>query len=201
VEAVSNDLLEPSSASDAPTRCTEDDWKDIFQALSRGHMAALEDLYDAVAAKLYGLALWCTGSEEDAADVVHDVFVRVVDQGPRLVKVRNPKAWLLTVTHRAAVDVTRRRRRRQAESLGDCPFLAANAVDGIQRVDAARASQHLAGLPPAQRDAVYLRHFADCSFAEIGEIVGAPKFTAASRYRAGIGKLRRLMEGDHETAR
>jgi len=197
---VSNDLLEPSSASDVPIRRTEDDWKDIFQALARGRMSALEDLYDAVAAKLYGLALWRTGSEEDAADVVHDVFVRVVDQGPRLAEVRNPKSWLLTVTHRAAVDVTRRRKRRRAESLEVCPFLAANAVDGIQRVDAARASQLLAGLPPAQRDAVYLRHFADCTFAEIGKIVGTPKFTAASRYRGGIRKLRRLMEGDHETA-
>jgi RNA polymerase sigma-70 factor (ECF subfamily) len=108
---------------------------------------------------------------------------------------------LLTVTHRAAVDVTRRRNRRQAESMEDCPFLAANAVDGVQRVDAARASQLLAGLPHGQRDAVYLRHFADCTFAEIGEIVGIPKFTAASRYRAGIRKLRRIMEGDYETAR
>ena len=200
MEAVSNDLLEPSSASDVPIRRTEDDWKDIFQALARGRMSALEDLYDAVAAKLYGLALWRTGSEEDAADVVHDVFVRVVDQGPRLADVRNPKSWLLTVTRRAAVDVTRRRKRRRAESLEACPFLVANAVDRIQRVDAARASQLLAGLPPAQRDAVYLRHFADCTFAEIGEIVGTPKFTAASRYRGGIRKLRRLMEGDHETA-
>jgi RNA polymerase sigma-70 factor (ECF subfamily) len=201
VEAVSNDLLEPSATSDVETRRSEDDWKDVFQALARGNRAALEDLYDVVAAKLYGLALWRTGSEEDAADVVHDVFLRVVAQGPRLADVRNPKAWLLTVTHRAAVDVMRRRRRRQTESLEDFPFLAANVVDGIQRVDAARASQLLAGLPPGQRDAVYLRYFADCTFAEIGEIVGIPKFTAASRYRAGIRKLRRIMEGDHETAR
>ena len=36
---------------------------------------------------------------------------------------------------------------------------------------------------------------ASCTFAEIGRIVGVPKFTAASRYRNGIAKLRRLMEG------
>jgi len=201
VEAVSNDLLEPSSGSDIPVRRSEDDWGEIFQNLAKGSRSALEDLYDDVATKLYGLALWRTGSEDDAADVVHDVFVRVVDQGPRLADVRNPKSWLLTVTHRVAVDVMRRRQRRQAESLEDCPYLTADAVDGVQRVDAARASQLLAGLPPGQRDAVFLRHFADCTFAEIGEIVGIPKFTAASRYRAGIRKLRWLMEGNHETAR
>lgn len=198
---MSNDLLEPSSACDVEMSRSEIDWTGIFQALARGETAALEDLYDGVGERLYGLALWRTASAEDAADVVHDVFVRVADQGPRLAKVRRPKAWLLTVTHRAAVDVTRRRNRRRAESLEDCPFLVADSVDGTQMVDAARASQLLAGLPPAQRDAVYLRHFADCTFAEIAQIVGIPKFTAASRYRAGIRKLRQLMEGDHETAR
>jgi RNA polymerase sigma-70 factor, ECF subfamily len=201
VEVVSNDLLEPSPVCDIPMSRSEIDWKEIFQALARGNTAALEVLYDAVAAKLYGLAMWRTGSAEDAADVVHDVFVRVVDQGPRLAKVRKPKAWLLTVTHRAAVDVTRRRHRRRAESLEDCQFLTARSVDGSRQVDAARASRLLAELPPPQRDAVYLRHFADCTFAEIAQIVGVPKFTAASRYRAGIRKLRRLMEGDDEKAR
>jgi DNA-directed RNA polymerase specialized sigma24 family protein len=37
-----------------------------------------------------------------------------------------------------------------------------------------------------------------CTFAEIGEIVGVPKFTAASRYRSGIEQLRKLTENDHE---
>jgi len=199
VEAVNEDLQYPSPDSEVSTIRPEEDWRGPFVELAMGRMSALEDLYDAAAAKLYGLALWRTGSAEDAADVVHDVFLRVADHGPRLADVQNPKAWLLTVTHRAAVDVTRRRQRRQAESLDDCPFLTAVDVDGVQRADAARASKLLATLPSAQRDAVYLRHFAECTFAEIGEIVGVPKFTAASRYRSGIRKLRQLMEGDHET--
>ena len=59
--------------------------------------------------------------------------------------------------------------------------------------DAARASRLLLGLPPAQREAVYLRHFAGLSVAEVGDVTGVPTFTAASRYRLGIGRLRKLM--------
>lgn len=171
------------------------DWRELFDDLAAGRTAALGALYDAAAPQLYGLALWRTGSAEDASDVVQDVFVRVVEQGARLATVRNPRAWLLTVTHRAAVDVTRRRTRRRAAPLEDCPLLIAAAADGDRAIDAARASRMLAALPAGQRDAIFLRHFADCSFAEIGAIVGVPKFTAASRYRNGIGRLRRLMEG------
>jgi RNA polymerase sigma-70 factor (ECF subfamily) len=61
-----------------------------------------------------------------------------------------------------------------------------------------QVSVFLAGLPDTNRVVIYLKHFAGCTFAEIGDIVGVPKFTAASRYRNGIQKLRKLLEGDHE---
>jgi RNA polymerase sigma-70 factor, ECF subfamily len=194
VEAVTDEMPPLDSKGDAPARQAEGNWQDIFQDLVDGRLAALEELYDAAAPKLYGLALWRTGSEEDAADVVQDVFVRVVEQGAKLAKVRNPKAWLLTVTHRAAIDTTRRRRRREAEPIDDFHFLTAADDDSERMLDAAQVSVLLAGLPETHRDVIYLKHFAGCTFAEIGEIVGVPKFTAASRYRNGVSKLRQLME-------
>ncbi len=178
------------------TSRTEGNWLELFSALAHGRVAALEDLYDEAAPALYGLALWRTGCAEDAADVVQDVFVRVAEQGSRLARVKNPKAWLFTVTRRAAIDLTRRRTRRRAESIQDCAFLMTQDDDPDRAADATRASVLLAELPANQRDAVYLRHFAWCSFSEIASIVGVPKFTAASRYRSGIAKLRSLMEGE-----
>ena len=195
VEAVTDELPPVAPEGDAPARRVEASWRDLFQDLVDGRLAALAELYDAAAPKLYGLALWRTGSEEDAADVVQDVFVRVVEQGPRLAKVKNPKAWLLTVTHRAAIDVTRRRRRREAEPIEEFPYLTAADGSSERILDAAQVSVLLAGLPESVRDIIYLKHFAGCTFAEIGEIVGVPKFTAASRYRNGVSKLRQLMEG------
>lgn len=173
----------------------DDDWRRIFEALAAGRVTALEELYDAAAARLHDLALWRTGSLEDAADVVQDVFVRVARLGKRLARVRNPRAWLLTVTHRAAVDVTRRAKRRRAQAIETCSFLTAASADSDRALDAERASRLLARLPASQRTVIYLRHFASLTFAEIGHIVGVPKFTAASRYRSGMARLRRLMEG------
>ena len=60
-------------------------------------------------------------------------------------------------------------------------------------VEARRTSRLLLELPPAQREAIYLRHFAGCSFAEIGRATSVPTFTAASRYRLGIRRLRDRM--------
>lgn len=199
MEAVTDDLPTLSNEVDAPSRRADEDWRGIFADLAKGRLQSLDELYDAAARQLYGLALWRTGSTEDAADVVQDVFVRVAEQGARLAKIRNPRAWIMTVTDRAAIDLIRRRSRRQTEPLEDCPFLAAAEEDVQRTVEATQVSALLACLPCTHRVVIYLKHFAGCTFSEIGDIVGVPKFTAASRYRNGIQKLRKISEGDHET--
>jgi RNA polymerase sigma-70 factor (ECF subfamily) len=198
VESVIDDLPPISNESARAHRKADEDWRNLFKHLAAGRLAALDELYDAAASKIYGLALWRTGSEEDAADVVQDVFVRVAEQGGRLAKVRNPRAWIMTVTNRAAIDVIRRRSRRQTEPLDNCAFLIAVEDDDKRILEATQVSALLVGLPDTQRVVIYLKHFVGCTLAEIGDIVGVPKFTAASRYRNGIQKLRKLLEGDHE---
>lgn len=190
--------MPPISRASERSHRRADDWRRIFVELAAGRIAALDELYDVAAPSLYGLALWRTGSKEDAADVVQDVFVRVAEQGAKLAKVRNPKAWLLTVARRAAVDVTRRRSRRAADPIDDHPFLTDADDHGGRLFNAAQVSTLLSALPKTSREVIYLKHFVGCTFAEIGDIAGVPTFTAASRYRKGIQKLRKLMEGNHE---
>ncbi len=172
-------------------------WQKLFREAGDGQTAAMAQLYDLAADRLYGLALWHTGSVEDAQDVVQEVFVRIAQQGDRLHRVRRPPAWLLAITHRLAVDVVRRRGRRRDEPLDAFSFLEAKVEDPGRAADAARMARLVAALPPAQRDVLYLRHFADCSFAEIGRIVGVPLFTAASRYRLGLARLRAAAGGTY----
>lgn len=196
---MTDDLPPISNESDRAHRNPDEDWRRLFEHLAVGRVAALDELYDAAASKVYGLALWRTGSEEDAADVVQDVFVRVAEQGAKLAKVRKPEAWIMTVANRVAIDLIRRRSRRQTEPLEDCAYLTAVGDDGERTLKATHVSSLLAGLPDTHRVVIYLKHFVGCTFSEIGDIVGVPKFTAASRYRNGIQKLRKFMEGDHES--
>ncbi|MCB1037317.1 MAG: RNA polymerase sigma factor [Acidobacteria bacterium] len=166
----------------------------LFEEISEGRPRALEELYDSTSRRLYGLALWRTGRTEDAEEVVQEVFVRLAHRRLELRRVKNPQAWLLAVTHRLAVDLTRRRRVRRSESLEDASELLAPAVDPVRAIDGSRISARLRELPAAQREVLYLKHFAGHSFAEIGAIVGVPTFTAASRYRRGLAQLQKLLQ-------
>jgi len=176
-------------------------WSAIFAALADGRLEALDELYDLAAGDVYRLALWRTGSPEDAEDVVQDVFVRVAEQRDRLGLVRQPKRWLLTVTHRRAVDMVRGKRRRRAEPVDEVPYLVAPSTDPDRAIEARSISRLIARLPEKQREVLLLRHFADRTFSDIGRITGVPTFTAASRHRLAVERLRRLLETDHDPSK
>jgi RNA polymerase sigma-70 factor (ECF subfamily) len=164
-----------------------------FVSLAAGDAAALETIWVLASRRLYGLALWRTGCEEDARDVVQEVFVRLASRRGELRAVAAPPVWLLAVTHNAAIDSLRRNARRRTEPLETASHVTAPGADPERAAAARSASDALTRLAPAQREAVLLHHVAGCSFREIGAITGVPAFTAASRCRLALAHLRRLM--------
>jgi len=175
--------------------CPQKEWLELFSRIASGEESALGRIFELSARTLYGLALWRTASVEDARDVVQEVFVRVAEHRRDLPAVRDPRSWLLAVTHRLAIDLARRRKVRRTSSLGEIALLSVDSDCAERSMDQSLATRLLLELPPNQRDAIYLHLFADLTFAAVGDVVGVPTFTAASRYRRGIRKLRRLMEG------
>jgi RNA polymerase sigma-70 factor (ECF subfamily) len=178
------------AAAGAAGEASPDGLERAFAALAAGEPHALADLYAWCGADLFGLALWRTGSREDAADVVQEVFVKLMGDRARLADVERPRAWLLAIAHRCAIDVVRRRR-AEVEPTDD--LVAPGGSDLDDRVDAGRLTRLLHRLPAAQREALYLRHFVELSFRDIGRITGVSTFTAATRYRLGIERLRRRL--------
>jgi RNA polymerase sigma-70 factor (ECF subfamily) len=174
----------------APLADKADALRAAFDALAAGDLEALGAVYDLVADDLFGLALWRTGSREDAADAVQEVFIRLARSGRAVAGARRPRAYLLAMAHRAAVDIVRRRRR--SEPLEDT-LLEPVAPNHEAQADAARISALVRTLPAAQREAVYLRHFSGLTFAEIGVATRVPTFTAASRCRLGLARVRKLL--------
>ncbi len=127
------------------------DLRRIFTEIKDGHLRALEELYTEVASRLFGLALWRTGSSEDAADVVQGVFVYVAENRQRLSDVRSPEKWLMTLTHRRAIDLIRGRQRRQQVPLEEIDFLEVPGKDHSRSIDAVQASEYLGRLPAGLR--------------------------------------------------
>lgn len=166
----------------------------LFRDLAAGRLEALDGVWRQCGDQLYGLALWRTRSAADAEDAVQDVFVRLARHGARLSRVRDPRSYLLRMTRNAAADIAARRRH---DPLDDAMPLLVEPDAPEGRIDAGRVSALIAGLPAGQREAVFLHDLAGLSFREVAEVCGIPLFTAASRHRLAIRRLRRLLGVEH----
>lgn len=161
---------------------------DLVARLGGGDLDALGRLYDRHAAGLARLASRL-GAAADTEDVVHAVFVRVVDLAPRFAPGRGSvRAWLAGIT----VKVVRERRRSLARWLQAMGALAREpqgetAKPGSTRVDVLRA---LAELPAAQREAVILVDGTGLTSVEAAEALGVPIGTIWSRLHHGRAALR-----------
>ena len=124
---------------------------------------------------------------EQAADLAHDTFVRVLNQRDKIASLRQPRAYLSTIARRLVIDYWRRRELEQAwlETLAALPeesvpspeisWLCLEALLEIDRV--------LGSLKPAVRNAFLWAQLEGLTCQQIAERLGVSLATA-ERYIA-----------------
>jgi len=161
-----------------------------LKRLAAGDLSALGEIYDAHADRILRHALWITRRRQEAEDVVQNVMARIAGMGPGLLGIRRPAAYLLTMARREALDLLERRREEREAALDEA-LLVADGSDPSRAAEAAAAGKMLATLDVAQREVVHLHLYEGFTFREIGAITGVSTFTAASRYRLALERLRK----------
>ena len=122
---------------------------------------------------------------EAADDCFQETFIAAMRAYPRT-RIENPRAWVLTIAHRKALDHHRARARGPVPigALPDTPAPDAPAPegDGIwERVD---------DLPPKQRAALLLRFAGDLSHREVAKAMGTSEEAARRSAHEGLKRLR-----------
>lgn len=124
----------------------------------------------------------------DADDAWSETFLAALRAYPDLPADANVEAWLVTIAHRKAVDLTRSRARR-AVPVADVPerrsALGNPTEPDTALWDAVRA------LPDKQRHAVAYHHVAGLPHAEVAAILGGSVDAARRAAADGVAALRR----------
>lgn len=170
--------------------------RDIVARLTRRDPSALEEIYDRMAGRAFGLAHRILDDGPAAEDVVQDAFVWLWDNSHKLDPERGTvDGLLLTLVHRRAIDALRARSRREA--LPDSS-LKSNAnpdafdlVAEVQRnLDADAINRAMDQLPPEQSEVIDLAYFGGMTHSEICEKTALPLGTVKSRLRLALNGLR-----------
>ncbi len=184
-----------------PKRLSQEQERRLLARLKARDESALSELYDEMAPWVLGLAYRILQDDDEAEEVVGDVFTQVWRHADRHDARRGPLVpWILSIARNRALDLVRRRRRwwRKAER-----WERARAIDGDENTPAAGAAeasvpgfpvhrevhQALAGLPEEQRRVVALAYFEGLSHSEIAKRLDVPLGTVKTRMRIAQGKL------------
>ncbi len=161
----------------------------------------LERLYEEHAQALFAFLLSLTRDEHDTRDLLQEVFLKLARHPEMLDSARDKRAFLIRLTHNAAIDLMRRRATRtryQDEASHEQVALFAPSADPDEAAFRTGLSAAMAQLPPEQRAVVHLKLWEGLTFEQIGQVLELPLNTAASRYRYGLDKLRELMRPLYE---
>jgi RNA polymerase sigma-70 factor, ECF subfamily len=188
-----------SSSSEDGAPGSAPDLVDLLRRSGRGDEAAFARLYDATAPRVFGLAVRVVRDPAQAEEVTQEAFLEIWRTAGRYNPDRgSPLAWLLTITHRKAVD---RVRSAEASTRRDTTYHQQNQpIDHDATADAAQASLEahrvrgaLATLTPVQQEAVRLAYFGGYTHTEVATMLELPVGTAKTRIRDGLIRLRDAM--------
>src|SRR5918992_500697 len=148
----------------------------------------IEQLYRVQSPRFRRVAFAMLRDEEDAREAVQEAFARAIRFRSSFGRSGDVEAWLWRTLVNTCHDVGRRRRLLAQPTAEVGAGQSANGTVG----DEVRAAVAL--LPERQRLVLFLRHYADLSYAQIAETLGIERGTVSATLHAARASLRSLLE-------
>lgn len=191
------------TSADATQSSIADDAEHLTALLiqtAKGDEVAFTDFYRLTSRRVYGLARRIIIDAEYSNETTQEVFLMVWEQARKYdPSTGSPLAWLMTITHRRAVDKVRsesRSARReltwgQQEFETDYDHVAETVEDRLEAEHLIRCFRSMTVL---QRESIHLAFYGCLTYREVAEQLGVPLPTVKTRIRDGLSRLRSCLD-------
>lgn len=152
--------------------------------------AFLERAIEQYGKATYNFAYRLTHNEADASDLTQEAFIRVFRAWQSFKPGTSFLSWIYRIVTNLYRDELRRHKGRYQEEAERAVQPIEEYVEGHLSEPVSKA---LAELTPEQREIVLLADVEECSYQEIGQIVGCSVGTVRSRLHRARGQLRKLV--------
>jgi RNA polymerase sigma factor (sigma-70 family) len=175
----------------------------LLVRMRQGERAAFEQIYRWFERPVFTLALRICGEREQAADVLQDTMLKVID---RIGEFRGRGTaegasspfwgWLRQIAVNEALMALRRRRRpgEDGDHLDDVDAIDEHTPPPPAAADAARLQRALEALPANTRTVLWLYHAEGYTHDEIGALMQRTASFSKSQLARGSRRLRELLE-------
>ena len=169
--------------------------RSVVLAAQRGDASAFRELYEAYRERVYSLAIYSTGDDSQAQDLVQAVFLSIF-RGLRSFRFQSSfSTWVYRIAHNECQNCHRRRRADVVPLeaiLGGSDEIDPNPISDAQharRECQSIVQQAVMQLPFQMREAVVLRYVEGLSYEEIAKVLGCAPGTVASRLSRALAEL------------
>ncbi|MHA7143118.1 ECF RNA polymerase sigma factor SigK [Arthrobacter sp. TmT3-37] len=169
---------------------------DLLLRVARQDRTAFALFYEQTSKRVYGLARRVLVDADLSEDATQEVYLQVWNTADRFnPELGSPMAWLMTLTHRRAVDKVRS---EQSATDREARYGAAtqtidhdDVVDTVtQRLEAESVVRCLDTLTETQQESVRMAYYGGLTYREVAEKLGVAVPTIKSRIRDGLLRLK-----------
>ena len=140
----------------------------LMQAMGKGNLDAFAKIVRRHQTWAWRVAYRFLGRKEDAADVVQDAFIRLLDAAGRYRPTSTLTTYLYQIITRLCLNRAKNKQPLTPETVPDLPDPRPGAAETMIREEtAATVRAALDALPPHQRMAIVLRYYEEMNYEDI----------------------------------
>ncbi len=171
----------------------------LLERIAGGDQPAFAEFYRLTSRRVYGMARRVLIDAELSEDTTQEVFLQVWQSAAKFDAASgSPLAWLMTISHRRAVDKVRS---SQSASNREARYGAGNqdidhdsvADEVDNRLEAEAVVRCLGTLTETQQESVRLAYYGGLTYREVAEKLNAAIPTIKSRIRDGLIRLKNCL--------
>ena len=175
------------------------DDRDLIRQCRNGDRQAFEGLLVKYEKPVFNVAYRMLSNIEDARDVTQTVFLKAFEHLDSFDERYRFFSWIYRIALNESINCLNKQSRydpldQEPQSDADGP---AQQTGSAQMSDSMQAA--LMTITPAYRTVIILKHFVECSYQEISQILDLPEKTVKSRLYSGRQSLKEALvkEGVH----
>lgn len=166
----------------------------LLQAVGRGDLAAFSRIVERHQTWTWRIAYRYTGNEEDAADIVQEAFLRLLDASGRYRPTAKFRTYFYQIISRLCLDRAKKKQPLLLETIPDTPDPSPSITDTMMRQENAIAVRvALDTLPPNQRLAIVLRYYENLGYEEIASALETTTKAVERLLARGRDRLRDML--------
>ena len=158
----------------------------LIERIANKDLEALKEIYEVSSSVIYGLALSITKNKEDAEDILHDTYIKLVEKAYTYKPQGKPLAWLCMITKNLSLMKLRKRKNEKDQ---DINYAYIEKSDDKIILKSAFASLNSEELQIVSLYSFGFKH------KEIAEILDIPLSTVLSKYHRSLKKMKKFLEG------